>query len=213
MKRILYMALLLLAPLPVRAQAAGDATQRIEAAKRRAEASGIPVALLASKVAEGNAKGYPAERVAMGVEARLALLIRARDAMAGAGRAPLQAADLSAGADALAAGVSSEALASLTRAAPADRRAVAIAVLAQLVQEGEASGRALERVQVALGNPESLRNLPSQGKRGVNPLEQDRPGIAHGGNGAAGDSPPAPGLANAGKPAPGDQSKKKRRRP
>lgn len=152
--------LVLAAPLPALAQGAADPAERIQAALRRAESAGIPAALLESKVAEGRAKGIPMQVIATAVERRLAHLGRARQAM-GAG---VTAADLSVGADALAAGVSEEALAGITLAAPADRRAVAVAVLTQLVQQGEASERALERVRVALADgPEALRRLPAMG--------------------------------------------------
>ncbi len=175
MKRILFIAaLLLLAPPSLGAQAREDAAQRIEAARRHAETAEIPVSLLDLKVAEGRAKGVPAARIAGAVEARLALPARAREAMSAGGlRGPLAAADLSAGADALSAGVSAEALATLTRSAPGDRRAVAIAVLAQLVQEGDRSDRALERVRTAMADPETLRTLPGQVRRGV-PLDGGR---------------------------------------
>lgn len=216
MKRIPFIAvLLLLAPLSLGAQGQGDPAQRIEAARRRADATGIPVSLLDLKVAEGRAKGAPADRIAGAVEVRLSLLSRAREAMGVAGRS-LSAADLSAGADALSAGVSTEALGSLTRTAPGDRRAVAIAVLAQLVQEGDRSDRALERVRMALANPETLRTLPGQVRRGNNgvgnadAVKGDRPGNAE----AAGlASSPPNGVGGAAKPVNGDKNDKRARRP
>lgn len=214
MKRILFIAVLLFcAPLSLGAQGQGDPAQRIEAARRRADATGIPVSLLDLKVAEGRAKGAPAERIAGAVEIRLSLLSRAREAMAGASRGPLSAADLSAGADALSAGVSTEALGSLTRSAPGDRRAVAIAVLAQLVQEGDRSDRALERVRLALANPETLRTLPGQVRRGnANGLQgEQRPGNADG-VGLTNSGPPN-GVGGAAKPGNADHSQKRPRRP
>ena len=130
---------------------AQDPQQRIEAARRRAEASGIPVALLDSKVAEGRAKGVPADRIATAVERRLASLGRAREAMAGAPRtAPVSSADLSVGADALEAGVDPAVLARLTEAAPGAQRAVAISILTELVNGGASSENALARVTAAL---------------------------------------------------------------
>lgn len=209
MKRILFIAaaILLLAPPVLGAQGEGGAAQRIEAARRRADATGIPVSLLDLKVAEGRAKGIPADRIAGAVEVRLALLSRAREAMAGS-RGPVTAADLSAGADALAAGVTPDALGSLTRSAPGDRRAVAIAVLAQLVQEGDASERALERVRLALANPETLRTLPGQVRRGA-PGGHGNPASAEG----LGSSPPN-AIGGAARPGSADDDKKKRpRRP
>jgi hypothetical protein len=161
MQRILFTALLLaLAPLPAHAQGNPGPEERIEAALRRAEAAGVPASLLESKVAEGKAKGVPMERIATAVERRLVLLARAREVMGG----PASASELRVAADALAAGVSGEVLDDLARTAPANQRAVAIAVLTQLVQQGEASERALQRVQVAMARgPEALRRLPALG--------------------------------------------------
>ncbi|HEX2188680.1 MAG TPA: hypothetical protein VHG51_07255 [Longimicrobiaceae bacterium] len=210
MKWILIIAafFLLLAPPSLGAQGGGDAAQRIEAARRRADAAGIPVTLLDLKVAEGRAKGIRPDVIAGAVETRLALLSRAHEAMAGT-RGPLTAADLSAGADALAAGVSPDALGSLTRSAPGDRRAVAIAVLAQLVQDGDASDRALERVRLALANPETLRTLPGQVRRGPGGRETagsaDSPGLTNSPPNAVG-GPARPGNADSG-------NKKRPRRP
>lgn len=207
MKRILFIAaLLLLVPPSLGAQGQGDAAQRIETARKRAETAGIPVSLLDLKVAEGRAKGVPAERIAGAVEIRLSLLSRAREAMVG--RETLTAADLSAGADALAAGVSAEALGSLTRTAPSDRRAVAIAVLAQLVQQGDASDRALERVRLALANPETLRTLPGQVRRAA-PLERGNVGQAEGVG--LSNSPPN-AVGGAAKPSNGDNTYRQRAR-
>lgn len=158
---ILFILLLALAPLPARAQDT-DAAERIEAARRRAEAAGIPVSLLDGKVAEGRAKGVPMERIALAVEQRLVFLSRARDAMDGVGAS---VADLAVGADALAAGVTPQALEGVAKSATGSQRSVAIAVLQQLVQQGEGSERALERVRVALErNPQELRNLPAMKK-------------------------------------------------
>jgi hypothetical protein len=176
MHRILFAALfLVLAPLPALAQGAGDPTERIEAARRRAESAGVPVDLLESKVAEGRAKGVPMERIAAAVEQRLVLLIRARQAVGG----PASASELRVAADALGAGVSPEALDEVARSAPANQRAMAIAVLTQLVQQGEGSERALQRLRVAMAQgPEALRRLPGMGG---GPGRQDR----FGRNGAA----------------------------
>lgn len=165
MKIVLWMAVMGMALGAAPARAHGQTAQeRIDAAERAARSAGIPVSLLESKVAEGRAKGVPAERIATVVEQRLATLVRARDAMRGAlgGTAP-GAGDLSVGADALEAGVPAALLAQLTAEAPADRRAVAIAVLTQLVSEGETPARALTRVRAALRRgPEALRRLPGE---------------------------------------------------
>ena len=161
-KRILLAAFLLLW-LPLSAAGAQDGPeQRIQAARRRAEQTGIPVALLDTKVAEGRAKGVPMDRIATAVERRLDALSRARAAMGGGSR-PVSSADLSVGADALEAGVDAQVLGTLAARAPAGSRAVAIAVLTELVQSGVASERALQRVTAALENgPDALRRLPGE---------------------------------------------------
>jgi hypothetical protein len=164
--KTLRLTLALVAALLALPSAAGaqDPQQRIDAARQRAAAAGIPVALLDGKVAEGRAKGVPADRIAVAVERRLATLSRARDAMAGAPRtAPVSAADLSVGADALEAGVEPAVLGRLTVSAPGNQRAQAIAVLTELVASGQSSDRALARVTAALARgPEALRQLPGE---------------------------------------------------
>jgi hypothetical protein len=160
MKRVLLAVLLVVSPFAA-ARAQGTPEQRIQAARRQAEQAGIPVSLLDTKVTEGRAKGVPMDRIAAAVERRLGSLGRAREAMAP--RAPVSAADLSVGADAIETGVEPRALGQLAAAAPAGQRAVAIAVLTQLVASGLPSDRALERVTAALERgPEALRQLPGQ---------------------------------------------------
>ncbi|HST58452.1 MAG TPA: hypothetical protein VLK84_07190 [Longimicrobium sp.] len=219
--KTLRFTLALVAALLALPSAAGaqDPQQRIDAARQRAEAGGIPVALLDSKVAEGRAKGVPMDRIAGAVERRLATLSRARDAMAGAPRtAPVSAADLSVGADALEAGVEPAVLGRLTVAAPGNQRAQAIAMLAELVAGGESSDRALARVTAALSRgPEALRNLPgeaaSERGRGNAPPGRGNNGRGNnaGGRGRGQGGPPAsvpgpaerPGRDNPGKGNPG----------
>ena len=206
------LVLLVLAPFPAAAQP-GDPGRRIEAATRQAQAAGIPVALLESKVAEGRAKHVPADRIAAAVERRLASLVRARDVMRGPRGEAVAAADLAVGADALEAGVDPAALRALATTAPASHRAVAVAVLTQLVQGGEPSAQALERVRAALArSPEELRSLPAQAQargRGNGNSNGSGPppgrgggngrGNASGGNGRQGAGPPAS------VPGPGDK--------
>ena len=180
---------------------AQDAAQRIAAARARADAAGIPVALLDSKVAEGRAKGVPADRIAAAVERRLAALSQARDAMGGA---RISAADLAVGGDAIEAGVEPAVLGRLASGAPAEARAVAIAVLTQLVRDGLASERALARVEAALARgPEALRRLPGEvsaerGNRAGAPGQDRGPGDAARGRGRGQGGPPAaiPGPTN-----------------
>lgn len=186
MKRI-ALALLLCASTAL-AAGAQDAQRRIDQARRTATTSGVPVQLLEDKVAEGRAKGVPLDRIAAAVEHRLAMLTQARGVM---GRT-VAAQDLSAGADALDAGVTPAVLATLSTQAPPAQRAVAVAVLTQLVSEGLASERALERVQAALQRgPDALRELPAQSRGQGNagsPPAHGRSG-ARGNRGAGG--PPA----------------------
>lgn len=161
--RLILGLVLALAAIPAPAHGQNP-QQRIDAAKRTAETRGLPVALLDSKVAEGRAKGVPLDRIAAAVERRVESLTQARDVMLAAPRTtPVTPADLSVGADAIEAGVDPAALGRLTTAAPGNQRAVAIAVLTELVADGESSERALARVTAALQRgPEALRRLPGE---------------------------------------------------
>jgi hypothetical protein len=208
MKRLILTAVLLLSPLSW-AAAQGDPAQRIVAARQRAAQVGIPVSLLDSKVAEGRAKNIPEARIATAVERRLASLERARAAMSAGAHAPaITPADLNVGADALDAGVDPGVLGRLAQAAAPDRRAVAIAVLAELVQQGVSSEQALARVTAALASgPEALRQLPGEAKsnaggngngqgnagarRGPPDVRGPANAAAHGGRAGAGGGPPS----------------------
>jgi hypothetical protein len=198
MKRIILAALLLSLSAPAGAVAQPGPEQRIEAVRRRAAELSIPVALVDGKVAEGRAKGIPADRIAAAVEHRLEMLSRARQAMGPRGAAP---ADLSMGADALEAGVEPEVLNRLAAQAPPAQRAMAIAVLSQLVRAGQSSEHALEQVRAAMSRgPEALRALPGEaagraGKPNGPPGPAGNPGNAGGRRGEGGPpaSVPAPG--------------------
>ncbi|CAN5770015.1 hypothetical protein BH23GEM3_BH23GEM3_07140 [soil metagenome] len=200
-----------------------DAAARIAAAMQQARASNLPVALLESKVAEGRAKGVPEARIATAVEGRLASVSRAHDVMR---RAPgLNPAQLAVGADALEAGVREAVLGTLAMNAPADRRAVAIAVLTQLVRLGEPQEPALAQVRAALQQgPEALQQLPAQAaeaqrRRGPPQDASNASGKGNngralgqqmGGAGAPGGGPPPSAPAkgkrpDAGKPGKGNQ--------
>jgi len=149
-----------LTPLLLGAQPSQD---RIDSALSRAENAGIPLVLLESKVQEGRAKGIPLERIADAVEARLDGLSRAAAAMEGIPEGP-DVAQLSLGADALGAGVSEAVLAELVAGAPEEHRAVAIAALTHLVQQGTVPDVALARVQDAMARgPGALADLPGPG--------------------------------------------------
>lgn len=161
-------AALVLAPAALFAQdstaAAGNtADARVATALDAAVEAGIPVSLLERKVAEGKAKGVPMARIAAAVERRLEALTEARDALAKAGLESTTEGELSVAADAVQAGVSQTALLTISRRAPEASRAVAIAVLADLVAQGQASERAVERVETAIARgPEALANLGAQ---------------------------------------------------
>ncbi len=132
---------------------------RVQSALDEALERGIPVSLLESKVAEGRAKGIPMDRIAQAVEARLAGLARAQAAMAELGNG-LDETQLAVGADALASGVSEAVLSEIARGVPTGERAVAIAALTYLVEQGTVPDEALGRVQEALADgPRGLENL------------------------------------------------------
>ena len=161
-------AALVLAPAALFAQdstaAAGTtADARVAMALDAAVEAGIPVSLLERKVAEGKAKGVPMARIAAAVEKRLDALTEARDALTKAGLESTTEGELSVAADAVQAGVSQTALLTISRRAPEASRAVAIAVLADLVAQGQASEQAVARVESAIARgPEALANLGAQ---------------------------------------------------
>jgi hypothetical protein len=188
--------------------------QRIDAALRRAGESGVPVALLESKVAEGRAKGVPLDRIAVAVEQRFETLSRVRSSFGE--RQQLTPQELGVAADALQSGVSEAAVRTVSETAPRDRRAVAIAVLTQLVQMGLASETALDRVTDALERGgDALMNLPAQAQgrgRGVGGSPANPQGRGVGGDVGRGGQPasvPArgrstepPGRGRGGPPVP-----------
>ena len=165
MKRILSFAAML-AVLPAGAQAQAQPAPgeaRVEASLTAAAQAGIPATLLERKVAEGRAKGVPMERIAAAVETRLQALLRAQSVLQRARVESTTEGDLAVAADAVQVGVSEAALLAISTNAPRERRAVATAVLADLVALGHASERALAQVQAALGRgPEALVNLQAR---------------------------------------------------
>ena len=132
---------------------------RIDAAMAAAAQANVPVELIKSKVAEGEAKRVPPERIATAVEARVKSLVHASETMKRADIETSSAGELSVTADALEAGVSENAVVRISKEAPAERRTVAIAVLADLVRLGNASERAFERVSAAVRSSAGLANL------------------------------------------------------
>jgi hypothetical protein len=178
-------AALACAPIALLAQdstsAAGGPDARVHAALETALNAGIPVDLLERKIAEGKAKGVSMDRIAAAVEARLEALTKASEAMAKGGLTHPTEGDLSVAADAVQGGVSATALATISQTAPQDRRAVAIAVLTDLVAQGHTPEAALEQVQSALARgPEALANLHGESAAGA----QASTGAGVGGAGA-----------------------------
>lgn len=179
MKRTIGLAAMLaLAPLALNAQTQGQAaaagraesaTQqqqaqvRMQAALETALEAGVPVRLLEMKIAEGKAKGVPMARIATAVENRLEALMQAQEIMRRANLQHTTEGELSLAGDAVQAGVSEHALVEITRRAPQERRAVAVAVLSDLVALGHASENALARVTAAMqkGN-QALVNLQAK---------------------------------------------------
>jgi len=180
--------------LPVFAQGAQDAQERIDAAMARARSQGVPVSLLENKVAEGKAKGVALDRIAVAIERRETSLERAAQAMKGPD--PITDAELSVGADAVDAGVSNAVLKAVTDSAPRERRAVAIAALTELVQRGTAPDAALARVRDALKRgPDALAAVGADRGDGRGSAGGERGGEGRG-RGAASGPPanvPAPG--------------------
>lgn len=140
----------------------GTPDARIDAAMDAAARASIPVSLLKSKVAEGEAKRVPRERIAGAVETRLAGLIRAAGTLRAAEITAQSAGELGLMGDALEAGVSEAVAIRVSRSAPEERRIVAIAVLADLVRLGHGSEPAFLRVNSSLGTNTALANLQAE---------------------------------------------------
>lgn len=149
--------------IPAAAQAQQQsADARIEAAMQAAARADIPASLLKSKVEEGEAKNVPQQRIAAAVEARLDALVKASRAMKDAKIESTTESELSVAADAMQAGVSQKSLVKVYRDAPQERRAVAVAVLTDLVRLGKANEHALARVSAAVRSNAALANLQAE---------------------------------------------------
>lgn len=169
---VIIVPALLLAPAALTAQSAeagaNAQTQvqtpqaRIDAALAAAAQANIPASLIESKIEEGRAKAVPQERIAAAVEARVAALVRASEALQRSDVEVHSAGELSVTADALEAGVSESVVVRINRDAPAERRAVAVAVLTDLVRLGRASDQAFARVNAAMRSNASLANLHAE---------------------------------------------------
>ena len=187
--KLQWIAVLAILSVPAMAQ---TQQERIDAAMTRSQQVGIPVSLLESKIAEGRAKGVAMDRIATAVESRLRNLERAKVVMARVAN-DVDAAQLSVGADAISSGVSDAVLEKITASAGRDRRAVAVAVLTQLVLHGIAPEAALVQVKDALARgPQALANLAAQpGASGDHPQGA---GTNEGNRGTTG-TPPASGSS------------------
>lgn len=142
---------------------AAQESEAAAAAFARAEAAGVPVELLESKMAEGRAKGVPMDVIEAAIQRRSDALVRASAAMEAAGVENVSMAELSVSADALEGGVSEAVLQTISETAPQERRAVAIAALSHLVAAGTVPAEALVQVEEALARgPEALANLSAR---------------------------------------------------
>ncbi|HUG41166.1 MAG TPA: hypothetical protein VMM12_11810 [Longimicrobiales bacterium] len=156
MKRIAMLAVtaLLAAPATMAAQ-----QNPIEDAFARVAEAGIPISLLQSLQAEGEARGVTIGVLEDAMQRRADALIRAKDAMNRAGVEASEA-ELAAGADALGAGVSGAVLTALAENTTGDQRVAATAALGVLVDAGHVPADALERVKAALERgPDALADL------------------------------------------------------
>ncbi|HUQ81639.1 MAG TPA: hypothetical protein VM076_10895 [Gemmatimonadaceae bacterium] len=135
---------------------------RIDAAMSAAAEAKVPAELVKSKIAEGEAKRVPPDRIATAVEARVTSLVRASQTMKRSNIEMQSSGELAVTADALDAGVSEAALVRVTREAAPERRTVAIAVLADLVRLGSGSDQAFARVNGALTSSAALANLQAE---------------------------------------------------
>ncbi|MDX1492848.1 MAG: hypothetical protein R3253_02150 [Longimicrobiales bacterium] len=121
-----------------------DVFQELTRLSAEMEASGVPAEPLFAKALEGAAKRVPPDRLVPAVRVHAGRLAMAREALGPGADAPL----LVAGADALQRGVPADALRSLPRDRP--RSPVALLVLAELMESGVPTDRALDTVRQAM---------------------------------------------------------------
>jgi len=196
--RVLVSSFLVVASASAAAAQVQPPQERINTGLARAREVGIPIALLESKIAEGKAKGVSLERLAAVIERRLAALERAQEALRGR---PDAVESLAVSADAIESGVSEVVLQAVADNAPRDRRNVAIAVLTELVEQGQVPEAALERVRAALKRgPDALANLPAEARGAAARRGGDAPAT----RGPAERGRPASAGPPAGVPAPGE---------
>jgi hypothetical protein len=142
--------------------AAQDAQARIDAALTAATKAQIPVSLLTNKVAEGEAKRVPRERIAAAVESQLAALTKASSVLQREQIRIQNPSELSLVADALQAGVTESVAVRTMRAAPAERRAAAVSAVTSMVRLGVHPEPAFVQVNAALTSNTALANLIAQ---------------------------------------------------
>lgn len=199
--RRIAMAVLIAVAMPAAAHAQGNdaararaglnasAAARFDAAIARAEREDLPTESIVSKALEGIAKRVPPDRIAVAIEQRLDLLVRARAALEPRRRdtetrdpqrerevRARARAEISAVADAMQRGVDDDAVRRLSAdSRPDEPISTAVHVLADLVQRGVPSDVALEVLSAwrARGNsaadladvPAGIDRLVRQGMR------------------------------------------------
>lgn len=157
---------MLLAPVEVRAQQvayAANAVAELDSATQaavlrelgRARARGLPVQPLVAKVREGQVKRAAPDRIRLAVAALATRLDSARAALG----ATSSAAEIVAGADAIAAGVGLTTLRNVRAASGARDLSAPLGALAQLVASGVPSRRATEMVLELLKRDAGPREL------------------------------------------------------
>lgn len=170
--------------------------QGIEALASEAAQEGIPEEPLFNKALEGMAKRVPQNRLMPAVTAFATRLRAAHEAFGGTAQAPL----LVAGADALQRGVRAETLRGLGESE--NRSAMAVLVLADLVEAGVPGERALSvlreamrmrtREQAVLDIPAQVRRLIRNGQSPQEAADQVRRALQRG-RGGGGLAPVPPG--------------------
>lgn len=195
----------------LRARLGDEAARRVVEAVERAGERGVPLRPLLSKALEGAAKGVPADRIGAAVSSYAGRLERSIG-LVGPERGPDV---VVAGADALGRGVPSDQVRRVARSSPADRGAVPLVVLGDLVEAGVPADRAAETVGEAvrqgvsgdalLRMPDRVRRMIRRGVPPAHAAERARgaaarrgppagaPGGPPGGaGGGPGDGPPVP---------------------
>ena len=167
---------------------------QLQALGTELQGEGIPADLVFNKALEGVAKRVPANRILPAVELYAGQLRSARALLGPMSGPPL----LVAGADALRRGVPEDAVQDLGRRE--DRSPMALLVLAELVESGVSSRRALDvvgdalqmraRDEQMLDIPEQVRRWVRQGDSPQDAVDRVRRSLRRGGDGLIG--PPVP---------------------